>query len=827
VLLVAVSAARGQVALNARRDLPVGRNPRAIVAGDLDGDGTTDLVVANGSTSDLSILLGAGQGIFRPGTRISTGFSPRGLVLASLSSVSDSIADLGVADLLQDRFEVFLGNGVGGFGASRTFGTGGGTRPVAIAAVDWNQDGVRDLVVVLQGTSACQVWTGDGLGGFALHQTFAVGASPSALAAGDWNGDGKADLAIASEGNDTVVVLAGCSSGFCSPVTLPVQPAPTSIAIGLLDADSLPDLAVSSEGSDSLSLLLANAGSAPGPAVALLTGAPSFAVSIADLDADSKADLVVGIEAAGGQGAVKFLKGDGLGSFIAGGSFRVGSTPVGVVAAALGGTAALDLATANVTAESVSLLFGDGTGGFTTTPAYLAGTAPNALASADLSGDARLDLAVVDGDADLVTLLLGSGSGSFSAWQSLDLPGNPSHPAGAVAILADRLTTDGNLDLAVVNNNRDSISVFAGNGAGTFSGPSTYPVGGIDVSPGSLAAAPLNDGDAAHPDLVVTNESGDTAFPDGSVSVFLRGPSGLLPATRFEAGIAPAGVAAGRVDADATWDVVVTNFSANTLSLLPGAGTGVLGAPTPTTTGSGPRSPLLRDLDGDADLDLLGLNSGAGSVSVFLGDGAGGFAAAGQVGCGPDPRAAVLVDLNQDGWDDLATVNTTAASVSILLGDGAGHFGVPIRFGVGASPWGIAAGDFDLDGRADLATADLADGQVSILRNTSQLPLLTLSQGPGGTVVSWPPFAEAAAYEVIRGQVEQFVDAAGQINLGAVTCVENDSSDTSTTGHEDAATPAARKAFFYLFRTVDPLVKGSYGRGSSGKIRIPATGNCS
>lgn len=823
---MAVGAARAQLALNGRRDLPVGRNPRAIVAGDLNGDGTTDLVVANGSTSDLSILLGAGQGILRPGTRIPTGISPRGLVLESLNSVSDTTEDLAVANLLQDRFEVFLGNGLGGFGASSSFLTGAATRPVAIAAVDWNQDGARDLVVALQGTSACQVWTGDGLGGFILHQTFAVGAGPSAIVAGDWDGDGRADLAIACAGDATVVVLVGCTTGFCSAVTLPVEAAPTSIAMGLLDTDSLPDLAVGSEGSDSLSLLLANAGSAPGPAVALLTGAPSFAVSIADLDADSKADLVVGIEAAGGQGAVKIFKGDGLGSFSAGGSFRVGSTPVGVVTAALGGTAAIDLATANVTAESVSVLFGDGTGGFTTTPAHAAGTAPNALASADLSGDARHDLAVVDGDADLVTLLLGSGSGSFSAWQTLDLPGNPAHPAGAVGVLVDRFTADGNLDLAVVNNNRDSISIFPGNGAGAFSAPSTYPVGGDDVSPGSLAAAPLNDGDAGHPDLVVANESGDTAFPDGSVSVFLQGPGGLLPATRFDAGLAPAGVAAGRVDDNATWDVVVTNFSANTLSLLPGSGTGALGAPTPSPAGSGPRSPLLNDLDGDADLDLVGLNSGGGSLSVFLGDGTGGFATAGQVSCGPDPRAAVLVDLNQDGWDDLAAVNSTAASVSILLGDGAGHFGVPIRFGVGASPWGIATGDFDLDGRADLATADLADGQVSILLNTSQPPSLTLSQGPGGTLVSWPPFAEAAAYEVIRGQVEQLAEAPGQIDLGAVTCLENDSSDTTTVGREDAASPAARKAFFYLFRTVDPLVKGSYGRGSSGKVRIPASGDC-
>jgi hypothetical protein len=50
---------------------PVGEDPLWITAGDLSGDDVLDLVVTNGETDDLSVLIGNGDGTFQPEQRYS------------------------------------------------------------------------------------------------------------------------------------------------------------------------------------------------------------------------------------------------------------------------------------------------------------------------------------------------------------------------------------------------------------------------------------------------------------------------------------------------------------------------------------------------------------------------------------------------------------------------------------------------------------------------------------------------------------------------------------------------------------------------------------
>ena len=83
---------------------------------------------------------------------------------------------------------------------------------------------------------------------------------------------------------------------------------------------------------------------------------------------------------------------------------------------------------------------------------------------------------------------------------------------------------------------------------------------------------------------------------------------------------------------------------------------------------------------------------------------------------------------------------------------------------------------------------------------------------------------EAAAYDVIRGTIGQISQAGSTADLGTVTCVENDSPDTLAT--ETGVTPPFGTVYFYLMRSDDSKVKGSYGKTSSGKVRVPASGDC-
>lgn len=52
-----------------------------------------------------------------------------------------------------------------------------------------------------------------------------------------------------------------------------------------------------------------------------------------------------------------------------------------------------------------------------------------------------------------------------------------------------------------------------------------------------------------------------------------------------------------------------------------------------------------------------------------------------------------------------------------------------------------------------------------------------------------------------RGDISQLASGGpGQTDLGALTCVENDSMDLDTLGSEDSVDPVPREGFFYLWR---------------------------
>jgi FG-GAP-like repeat len=94
---------------------------------------------------------------------------------------------------------------------------------------------------------------------------------------------------------------------------------------------------------------------------------------------------------------------------------------------------------------------------------------------------------------------------------------------------------DGRLDLAVTNQNTNSVSILLGNGNGTFGAPTNFAAG---TSPRSLAVGDFN-GDRSQ-DLVLVN-----AF-SANVSILLGNGNGTFgAATNFTVGLFPSSVAGG------------------------------------------------------------------------------------------------------------------------------------------------------------------------------------------------------------------------------------------------------------------------------------------
>ncbi|MDQ2711294.1 MAG: FG-GAP-like repeat-containing protein [Acidobacteriota bacterium] len=254
---VSVLLGNGDGTFQAQQKYAVGESPIAIVIGDLNGDGVPDLAVAdgsfNGGRSDdtVSILLGNGDGTFRPLQSLPVGGAPSSIAVGDLNN--DGKPDLAVS--YSSGVSVLLGNGNGTFEPWQSFPVVGGAYSVAVG--DFNGDGKPDLAVSNPSASIVSVLLGNGDGTFPQKAAYGVDSFGGFIVVNDFNADGIPDLAVANSNFDgnTISVLLGKGDGtFQSEVTYPAGQGPMFLAAGDLDGDGLPDL-VSANWDNNVSLL--------------------------------------------------------------------------------------------------------------------------------------------------------------------------------------------------------------------------------------------------------------------------------------------------------------------------------------------------------------------------------------------------------------------------------------------------------------------------------------------------------------------------------------------------------------------------------------------
>ncbi len=397
----------------------------------------------------------------------------------------------------------------------------------------------------------------------------AIGPGIYALAAGDFNGDGIADLAVASPDDDTITILLGKGDGtFAQPAGSPVAvgSAPVALVAGDFNSDGRLDLAVVNSGDGTVSILLGNgdgtyAEATPSP---VTVGAQPRSIAIEDLNRDGIADLAV---ANGADDTVTILLGKGDGTFrqAAGSPVAAGLAPFSVAAEDFNGDAIPDLAVANGRADTLTILLGNGDGSFTQAPAspITPGFAPTFVTSGDFNGDGNADLAVVNNGNSTVTILLGNGDGTFAQASGSPLKVGKS-PYSAVAADFDG---DGIADLSVANacgngptcsasSYQGTVTILQGNGDGTFT-----PAAGSPVPAGnwpiSIVAADFNSDGI--PDLAVAN------YSSGTLSVLLTGVTET--ATAAAPGISPSGAGTHLVEAIYSGDTMYAGSTSATTAV--------------------------------------------------------------------------------------------------------------------------------------------------------------------------------------------------------------------------------------------------------------------
>jgi Ca2+-binding RTX toxin-like protein len=264
------------------------RPPSSVVIRDFNGDGFSDLVTAN-STSNLSLLLGNGDGSFGTASSISVGASASYVAIGDFNR--DGFSDLVTANFISNNLSVLLGNGDGSFGAATNFAVVNLPQHVAIG--DFNGDGFSDLVAPNFNSNNLSVLLNDGNGSFGTATNFATDTRPVYVATGDFNDDGFSDLVTANNGSNNISVLLGNGDGsFGTATNFAVGLAPRSVVVGDLNGDGFSDLAVTNFSSSNVSVLLGNGDGSFGAATNFAAGSLTRGIAIGDFNGDGKPDLV-------------------------------------------------------------------------------------------------------------------------------------------------------------------------------------------------------------------------------------------------------------------------------------------------------------------------------------------------------------------------------------------------------------------------------------------------------------------------------------------------------------------------------------------------------
>lgn len=345
-------------------------------------------------------------------------------------------------------------------------------------------------------------------------------------------------------------------------------------------------------------------------------------------------------------------------------------------------------------------------------------TAYQNIVLGDFNADGNQDILALSPASGSASVLTGNGDGTFNSASTTATGNNP-----VAAVTAD-FNGDGKLDAAVANSTDNTVAILLGNGDGTISGGGPFTLLTTGKAPTAIVAGDWN-GDAKQ-DLAVVNKT------DGTVSIFLGNGNGSfnLQGT-VTVGNSPVAIVAADFNKDGKIDLAVANSVDGTISILPGDGTGNFSSGATVSASPNPVAIGVGDWNGDGILDLAVVNGSANSIGLFSGNGDGTFTANGTYTTGTAPQAITALDLNSDGKLDLAFTNSGDNMVSIALGNGNGTFQSSITNPTGGGPCSLVAADFDRDGQPDLASGNCGAGTISILEQEPQLTLSTSSANLG------------------------------------------------------------------------------------------------
>lgn len=304
----------------AARGYYVGGQPRNLVTADLDQDGIYDAIVLDQYQKQAVFLRGDGEGAFTMTAQVPLNASatetPGHLVVRDFDGdgredVLLTVFEAGEVRLMRNPGDLIFGT------PSLTDVTTVGSEPLGLDAADFNADGKLDVLVANSFDQTVQLLVGTGTGSFIPGTPMNLGGRTMAVFAGDINGDGFSDAVVTMANPDhtgpRLAILEGDGAGGLTQVgSFPLGNVSSTIQAADLDLDGKTDLVFgqSTIFTDEITILK-NEGDFAFSATTLVVGDDPGSLSIADIDGDGDADLVIPI----GTGELRLALGDGTGGF--------------------------------------------------------------------------------------------------------------------------------------------------------------------------------------------------------------------------------------------------------------------------------------------------------------------------------------------------------------------------------------------------------------------------------------------------------------------------------------------------------------------------------
>jgi hypothetical protein len=717
-------------------------------AGDVNGDGYTDVIVGDASSGTAYIYLGTASGLSSSSATTLTGTGNFGTSVATAGDVNgDGYSDVIVGDpaALSGNAYVYLGSSSGVSTSPATTLSGSGAYGVSVAtAGDVNGDGYSD-VVVGNGLGGAFVYPGSSTG-LSLTGTTLTGSGTnfgaSVATAGDVDGDGYSDV-IAGNAGGSAFLYKGSGSGISTSAAVTLTEAGAGANYGVsvasaadINGDGYSDVIVG-DGAGNAYIYLGSSSGLSSSSATALTGSGSFGISVSgagDVNGDAFADVIIGDN----NGNAFVFNGSATG--ITSGSSATASTTLtgsgnfGISTASAGdvnGDGYSDVIVGSSNTSSAYTYTGSPDGSTSTNTLSILGTlagdrfALSVSSAGDINGDGYSDVIVgtigYSGGAlnGAAYIYLGSATGLSAGSPIILTPG--SYEVGWDVASAGDIDGDGYGDILVgakyttVSGGIDQgeVYVYRGNSSGvptlaaTLTGLAQEDVFGFSVSTaGDINGDGYSDIIIGAPGVSTVNSLGgatyiymggpydnaSSSFPSFATPVTLNGPN-------VNAAFGVSVASAGDVNGDGYSDVIVGAPNLGNSYDIPGVGgrnsgsgigvayifygsqTSIANNATPdvtlsdnTTVDFGVSVSSAGDVNGDGYSDIVvGASSGDnasnnGTAELFLGGPGGTSSSAATILNGSNPgdefgsTVASAGDVNGDGYSDIIVRATQPSS---------------------------------------------------------------------------------------------------------------------------------------------------------------------